>query len=370
MHTEFAFVNSADSHAPPAAVGGGDEGDAFAPFFGGESVGRALSNGLSSVGVGPRRVSVKLEGSYDDASTLLGPSGGHPNSYAHQRLGQQQQAHLQHHARPVQGHLQSRTMPPAAGGPASRPPPVATAGAASTSPARTGSKRKSGAGADSGAGLLDLSPPTPLVGGRGLPSSSSPSPSLSLKPASGAAAATAASSLATSQQLAASLFAMDARSSASVTSPGSVGDSGSLGGLLGEVGDSDDEEHPDEKRKRNSAASARFRLKKKLKEQRLEFLAKEMTDRAENMQLRVRSLEAEVAYLKDLLTMRNTREAEVGAATPLTASASASRRSSGNSNAAASAPPSSSAEHRQLLALAEQILTNAGVALPRPGSAS
>jgi len=59
-----------------------------------------------------------------------------------------------------------------------------------------------------------------------------------------------------------------------------------------------------EKRRRNTAASARFRLKKKMKEQRLEAMAKLMTDRAQSLQQRVGDLEAEVGYLRDLVTLR------------------------------------------------------------------
>lgn len=71
-------------------------------------------------------------------------------------------------------------------------------------------------------------------------------------------------------------------------------------------GESDDEEDDTlaEKRRRNTAASARFRLKKKMKEQRLEAMAKLMTDRAQTLQQKVDELEAEVGYLRDLVTLR------------------------------------------------------------------
>jgi len=72
----------------------------------------------------------------------------------------------------------------------------------------------------------------------------------------------------------------------------------------------DEDIDQEEKRRRNSAASARFRLKKKMKEQKLENIAKLMTDKADVLQKRVRILEAEVKYLRDLLTMRRDREKE------------------------------------------------------------
>ena len=78
------------------------------------------------------------------------------------------------------------------------------------------------------------------------------------------------------------------------------------GGGQEERGESEDEEDGTvaEKRRRNTAASAKFRLKKKMKEQRLEAMAKLMTDRANVMQKRVDELEAEVGYLRDMVTLR------------------------------------------------------------------
>ena len=77
------------------------------------------------------------------------------------------------------------------------------------------------------------------------------------------------------------------------------------------VGESDDDGlASEEKRKRNSAASARFRLKKKLNEQKLEHAAKVMTERAEYLQRRVRVLEAEVSYLRELVVLRHDRDRE------------------------------------------------------------
>jgi hypothetical protein len=72
----------------------------------------------------------------------------------------------------------------------------------------------------------------------------------------------------------------------------------------------DDEQTSDEKRRRNSAASARHRLKKKLKEQKLEHAARTLTERADYLQRRVQMLEAEVAYLRELIVIRHDRDRE------------------------------------------------------------
>lgn len=57
----------------------------------------------------------------------------------------------------------------------------------------------------------------------------------------------------------------------------------------------------DDKRKRNTAASARFRMKKKLREQELEKTAKEMTLKAEALEKRVAELEKEAQWLRALV---------------------------------------------------------------------
>ncbi|QDS69551.1 hypothetical protein FKW77_007830 [Venturia effusa] len=58
----------------------------------------------------------------------------------------------------------------------------------------------------------------------------------------------------------------------------------------------------DEKRKRNLAASARFRQKKKQREQQLEKATKELNDRADELEARVIELEQENELLKAMLT--------------------------------------------------------------------
>ncbi|KAI8098154.1 uncharacterized protein B0P05DRAFT_460821 [Gilbertella persicaria] len=57
----------------------------------------------------------------------------------------------------------------------------------------------------------------------------------------------------------------------------------------------------EDKRRRNTAASARFRVKKKLREQALQQTADEMTQKAKAFETRVHELEQEVKWLKALI---------------------------------------------------------------------
>ncbi|KAF9980458.1 hypothetical protein BGZ65_005082 [Modicella reniformis] len=81
----------------------------------------------------------------------------------------------------------------------------------------------------------------------------------------------------------------------------------------------DDPEHyhklaaEEDKRRRNTAASARFRYKKKLREQALEQTAKEQTLRAETLESRVKELEMEVKWLRGLIVEKDSRLHEVSA---------------------------------------------------------
>ena len=61
-------------------------------------------------------------------------------------------------------------------------------------------------------------------------------------------------------------------------------------------------EAEEDKRRRNTAASARFRVKKKQREQALEKAAREMTDRISGHEARIKELEQENKWLKGLLT--------------------------------------------------------------------
>jgi DNA repair exonuclease SbcCD ATPase subunit len=61
----------------------------------------------------------------------------------------------------------------------------------------------------------------------------------------------------------------------------------------------------EDKRRRNTAASARFRVKKKQREQALEQTAKEMQDKAARLEQKVQQLETENAWLKGLITEKS-----------------------------------------------------------------
>jgi hypothetical protein len=61
----------------------------------------------------------------------------------------------------------------------------------------------------------------------------------------------------------------------------------------------------EDKRRRNTAASARFRIKKKQREQALEKSAKEMTEKAQRLETKVHQLEMENKWLKSLITEKN-----------------------------------------------------------------
>ncbi|ORX79713.1 hypothetical protein BCR32DRAFT_269299 [Anaeromyces robustus] len=62
------------------------------------------------------------------------------------------------------------------------------------------------------------------------------------------------------------------------------------------------EEKLNDKRKRNNAASARFRAKKKLKEQMTDLTAKEMTQKAQSLEIKVKEMELEIKWLRSLVT--------------------------------------------------------------------
>ncbi|KAF2184304.1 hypothetical protein K469DRAFT_666714 [Zopfia rhizophila CBS 207.26] len=61
----------------------------------------------------------------------------------------------------------------------------------------------------------------------------------------------------------------------------------------------------EDKRRRNTAASARFRVKKKQREQALEKTAKEMSERVSVLETRIQQLETENTWLKGLITEKN-----------------------------------------------------------------
>lgn len=68
----------------------------------------------------------------------------------------------------------------------------------------------------------------------------------------------------------------------------------------------------EDKRRRNTAASARFRVKKKLREQALERTVKETTEKNAALEARVSQLELENRWLKNLITEKNGGKSEEG----------------------------------------------------------
>ena len=74
---------------------------------------------------------------------------------------------------------------------------------------------------------------------------------------------------------------------------------------LGELADASRYAVEEDKRRRNTAASARFRVKKKQREQALEKTARDMSDKVSLLEARVGQLEMENQWLKGLITERN-----------------------------------------------------------------
>ncbi|OQO02957.1 hypothetical protein B0A48_11240 [Cryoendolithus antarcticus] len=64
----------------------------------------------------------------------------------------------------------------------------------------------------------------------------------------------------------------------------------------------------EDKRRRNTAASARFRVKKKQREQALEKQTKEMTEKVSSLEGKVQQLEMENKWLKGLITEKSDRK--------------------------------------------------------------
>jgi len=69
----------------------------------------------------------------------------------------------------------------------------------------------------------------------------------------------------------------------------------------------------EDKRRRNTAASARFRVKKKQREQALERSAKEMSDKVSALEGRISQLETENKWLKNLITEKNESKEDIAA---------------------------------------------------------
>ncbi|KAJ8062134.1 hypothetical protein OCU04_008694 [Sclerotinia nivalis] len=69
----------------------------------------------------------------------------------------------------------------------------------------------------------------------------------------------------------------------------------------------------EDKRRRNTAASARFRVKKKQREQALEQSAKAMSDKVAALEGRINQLETENKWLKNLITEKNESKEDIAA---------------------------------------------------------
>lgn len=61
----------------------------------------------------------------------------------------------------------------------------------------------------------------------------------------------------------------------------------------------------EDKRRRNTAASARFRMKKKQRDAAIEKAAKDMADKVSNLEKKVTMLETENRWLRGLLIEKN-----------------------------------------------------------------
>ena len=93
------------------------------------------------------------------------------------------------------------------------------------------------------------------------------------------------------------------RKADSVSSPGDAGSFEDASRLAAE----------EDKRRRNTAASARFRVKKKQREQALERSAKEMSDKVSALEGRINQLETENKWLKNLITEKNESKEDIAA---------------------------------------------------------
>ncbi len=69
----------------------------------------------------------------------------------------------------------------------------------------------------------------------------------------------------------------------------------------------------EDKRRRNTAASARFRIKKKQREQALEKSAKDMQNKVSDLENKVSQLETENKWLKNLLVEKNEGNEDISA---------------------------------------------------------
>ncbi|KAL5408521.1 hypothetical protein PMIN03_006488 [Paraphaeosphaeria minitans] len=114
------------------------------------------------------------------------------------------------------------------------------------------------------------------------------------------------------------------------TSPASSAVSPIIPGFDAAVDESARNVAEEDKRRRNTAASARFRIKKKQREQALEQTAKEMTDRVSVLETRIQQLETENTWLKGLITEKNGGKASPTEIQARLSKREQSERSNGN----------------------------------------
>lgn len=76
-------------------------------------------------------------------------------------------------------------------------------------------------------------------------------------------------------------------------------------------GDGSSQAIEEDKRRRNTAASARFRVKKKQREQAMAQSAKEMSDKIKELEDSVTRLKAENQWLKGLIIEKNENKEDV-----------------------------------------------------------
>jgi len=88
---------------------------------------------------------------------------------------------------------------------------------------------------------------------------------------------------------------------------------GSIGGAPADLEEVTRMAAEEDKRRRNTAASARFRVKKKQREQALEKTTKEMSDKVQALESKILQLEMENKWLKELITEKAGAGASEGA---------------------------------------------------------
>lgn len=98
----------------------------------------------------------------------------------------------------------------------------------------------------------------------------------------------------------------------------------------------------EDKRRRNTAASARFRIKKKQREQALEKSAKEMQDKVSALENRIQQLETENKWLKNLIMEKNEKSGRGEDVSELEAKIKTAKEKVGDSVTVASAESKSS----------------------------